>query len=198
PAEDMIAVLSNSDQLRILQIDTGQELTHLTVTPSPQSRELHLRPYRNRLVVLPEAVTDSDAQNDYLPVSDGVHVYGHAYGIDRSTMSLSWQQPLGHCFIRTLTPDLAPILPNVPLLVLVTRYQLEPEGGLPFGPSRHGARVIDVETGEDLFHPNDPVGVTLNDHWLQPDPEARKVYVSFERQIVTFDYNPPVPAEKQP
>ncbi|MCA9062197.1 MAG: PQQ-binding-like beta-propeller repeat protein [Planctomycetaceae bacterium] len=188
-AEDVVAVLSDARVLRILQIDSGTELCRLNVSPSPAARELYLRPCMDRLVVLPESVTDADEQfENLLPVTDGIHVHGHIYGIDRTTMELAWERPVQHHHIRRLSPDQPPILPNVPLLVLISRERQD--NGMGFGPSFHHAEVIDVHSGKTLYAPELNVGMTLNNHWMRLDPEHQAVVLSFERRFATFEYAP--------
>ena len=186
-AEDMVAILCEGKVLKLFRLDTGSELTSLEVTPVPEPRELYFRPHRDHFVVLPEAVEDPSLDLD--PVTEGLHVYGRMYGVHRESMSLAWDQPLEHLFIRTLRAFPGPIIPNAPVMVLLSRYRIIRDDTIAFS-SRYAARVIDVATGKqiDLGQEQKDVGRTLNHHWMTVDPDRLEVVLSFENRIFTLKY----------
>ena len=185
--EDVIAVLCEGKTLKLFRLDTGTELTSCDVTPVPEPRALYLQPRRDRLVILPEAVEDPSLDLD--PVSDGLHVYGRIYGIDRKSLQLAWDRPLEHMFLRTLRAFPGPMIPNGPILVLINRYRKFRQDSPAFS-SRYAARVLDVTTGDWLnMGPEiDDVGRTLNSHWMKLNPEQRQIVLSFENRYFTLDY----------
>lgn len=184
-AEDMLALLSNGSELRVIRIDTGTVLAKHTVAPVVDPRELYLRPSLNRLLILPESVEDPSLDLD--PITSGLHVNGRLYALDRTTLELAWDRPLDHRHLRILNAPEGPTIPNAPILVLLNRYRKPRESGNPGIVSRYAAQVIDVNTGEDLYFGQD-VGRTLNYHWLVVDALTRQLRLGFENFIVTFDY----------
>jgi hypothetical protein len=183
--EDVVAVLSEGRQLKLIQVDTGRILTDTAVTAVPEPRELILRESHGHYIVLPEAVEDPSLELD--PVLNAMHVYGRMYAFRKDSMQLVWDEALDHRHIRLMIPERAACLPNAPILVLLSRGgERNPQTQVP--RSVYGVRVVDVRTGKDLFRDND-VGTTLNQHWLQIDAENRKLTLSFDRRIITLDYS---------
>jgi hypothetical protein len=100
-----------------------------------------------------------------------------------------WEAPVEHLNIRLMIPERISILPNAPILLLISRTEMARPGLLAMR-SFHGAQVFDVRTGAVLL--NDPdVGMTLNDHWLHIDAAARRLTISFERHVATLQYAAP-------
>lgn len=187
-AEDMVAVLSNGSELRLFRLDTGLQLTSLTVTPVKNPRELYLRPSLGMLLVLPEAVEDPSLDLDI--VGSGLHVFGRMFAVDRKTMQLAWDQPLDHRYIRPANATPGPILANAPVLVLLARGPRDdnrPDGARA---TVYSTRIVDVLTGRDL-HLEKDVGNTLSYHWMTIDAGKHQVQVGFDRHILTFDYGQP-------
>ncbi len=181
---DVVALLCEGKQLKLVQTDTGRILADVPVTAVTNARELVLRYSAGHYVVLPESVDDGTL--DYDPVIDAMHVYGRVYSIREDTMSLAWDNPLDHRHIRLATPDRSVLLPNVPLLLLLSRGgDVNPKS--PIRRTHYGARVIDVRTGKDLYLDED-VGTTLNNLWLHIDAQTRKLQLSFDSRIISFDY----------
>ncbi len=183
--DDAVALLSNGSQLKLVQVDTGRVLSDLAVTRVTEPRDLFLRESHGHYLVLPEAV--DDASLDYDPVIDAMHVYGRIYSIAKETYTLAWDKELDHRHIKVMIPDRATILPNAPILVLLSR------GGSvnaqsPIRRTHYGARVFDVRTG-DLLYEEEDVGTTLNNHWLRVDANAQKLDLSFDRRVITLDYS---------
>jgi len=183
-AEDVVAVLSEGEQLKLVQTDTGKVLTDLTVMKATNPRQLILRQSSGHYIVLPEAVAADSEEFD--PIIDAMHVTGRIYSVREDTMQLAWDQPLDNRHIRLAIPERSVQLPNVPVLLLLTR------GGqtLPRSPIRrthYGAVILDVRTGEEIYRDED-VGTTLNSLWMHIDSVARKLQISFDSRIVTLDY----------
>jgi len=186
-----VALLSEGNQLRLLRVDSGEELCHLEVDPVAAPRELYLRKSLDRWLVLPEGAYDID--DDFDPVMSSLHIHGQLYAIDASTMELAWQQPIEHLHIRQLLPNQFPIIPNAPILALISRYRRNTE----FSFSSHmRAQVFDVFTGRQLYDSGGPkdenyddLGRTLNGHGLLIDAEAKQLILGFESRDITFDYS---------
>lgn len=186
-----IAVLSNRTELRLFRIDTGTEVSSESVPAVGPARHLYLRGSPHHWLVLPEAVEDPSYETD--PVIGSLHVHGHIYAVSRETGELAWTQPIEHAHIRQTTQQQFPILPNAPVLVLVSRIRLESEfGGFS---TRMRARVFDTRTGERLFDSGEPddgdwtnLGRTLNGHGLHIDAPNRRLLLGFETRDVTFQY----------
>jgi outer membrane protein assembly factor BamB len=189
--DGVVALLSDGRQLLLLESDTGKEICQLAVNPVPAPRQLYLRTTEDRWIVLPEAVDDPSLDLD--PVMSSMHVYGQMYGIDRSTAELAWQRPIEHMFIRQTIPSQSPILPNAPILVLISRYRKNTEFSFA---SHMRARVFDSRDGELLYDsgaPEDPgytdLGKTLNGHGLFIDADRQQLLLGFESRDITFDYS---------
>ncbi|MEZ6059358.1 MAG: PQQ-binding-like beta-propeller repeat protein [Planctomycetaceae bacterium] len=186
-AGGMVAVLSESNRLRIFDAESGETVSDLTVPDAPACRALYLRPCHERLLVLTESV--DDPSYDLNPISDTNPINGWIYAIDGGGKSLLWSRRTDHELLRILTPgQQPPFTPAAPLLVLLKR----PSDKLPDGsdaPTAHyAARVLDARTGEELFAEED-LGRTLNYHALRMDPQKRQIAIGFEVRNVTFDYD---------
>ena len=184
-AEDVVAVISEGRQVKLVQVDTGNVLADLAVTQIAEPRSLFLRYSHGHYIVLPEAVEDPSIDLD--PVLNSMHVDGRIWAIRRDSMTLAWESPVEHRWIRQMSPERATILPNAPILVLISRGGAAKPGSV-IRSTRYGAHVLDIRTGRTLLD-NDDVGVTLNNHWLRMDTEAKRLELSFERRVVTFDYS---------
>ncbi len=185
-AEDVVAVISEGRQLKLLHVDTGKVLTDLQVTQIAEPRELFLRSTHGHYIVLPEAVEDPSIELD--PVLNSMHVHGRIWAINHENMQLAWEQPVEHQWIRQMSPERATILPNAPILVLISRGGIQKPDSV-VRSTRYGTRVLDVRTGTELHHDKD-VGIALNHHWLRMDAGAQKLELSFESRVVTLDYSP--------
>ena len=102
-------------------------------------------------------------------------------------MQLRWDEPLDHRYIRRASAQTRVILTNAPILVLLNR------GGAADPKTRirrvrHGVKLIDVRTGEELFNQND-VGMGLNDFWLRIDGQQHQLELSFESHILKLDFS---------
>ncbi|MCA9038371.1 MAG: hypothetical protein KDA91_24770, partial [Planctomycetaceae bacterium] len=174
--------------LKLLRVDTGTELASIDVTAVPEPRNLYLRPYRDQLVVLPEAVEDPSLDLD--PVSEGLHVFGRMYAINRNGFQLAWDEPLGHYFLRSLKAMPGPILPSGPVMVLLARASQLREDGFA-RVSVYSAKVVDVRTGKDvdLGPEASNVGRALNYHWMKIFASEKRVELSFENRFFTLDYS---------
>jgi outer membrane protein assembly factor BamB len=188
--DDVVAVLSEGRQLKLIRADTGHVISDLAVEPVVNPRELHLRSSHGRYLVLPEAVNDPALEPT--PALNSMHVHGRIWALDQQTGALVWEAPVEHLNIRLMIPERISILPNAPILLLISRTEMARPGLLAMR-SFHGAQVFDVRTGAVLL--NDPdVGMTLNDHWLHIDAAARRLTISFERHVATLQYAAPSPA----
>jgi len=184
--DDTLAVLSDGEQLKLIDADTGRILFDQKVSKVPAPRELVLRQSLGMWIVLPEGVDDPSLE--LAPVQNAQHVFGRMFGIQKSSMQLQWDLPLEHRHVRNMVPERAPILPNVPILVLLNRSEQKVDNR-PVPRVRYSVQVVDVRNGRDLY--NDPdVGITLNDHWLHIDAAAKTLTLSFETRTVTFRYDP--------
>ena len=144
-----------------------------------------LRYSHGHFIVLPEAVEDPSVDLD--PVMNSMHVDGRIWAIRRDSMTLAWEIPVEHRWIRQMSPERATILPNAPILVLISRGGTAKPGSL-FRSTRYGARVLEIRTGKTLLD-HDDVGITLNNHWLRMDADTQRLELSFERRVVTIDYS---------
>lgn len=194
PQDGVIAVLCEGQRLLLVRSDTGRILTDLQVQPIPRPRQLHLQQAQGKYLVLPEARSEEDPSMDFFnPLIDAVHVHGAIYAVDQNSLQLAWQQPVTHRQIRGLTSTQArPLLSTSPLLVLLSRNRTPKPGGGFSVPV--GAQVLDVQTGK-LLYEDDNTGLTQNELWLSPNPENRRICLSFDRRIVIFQWKqePPGP-----
>ena len=184
-ADDVVAVLSDGRQLKLVQTDTGRILADLSVTEVKKPRELILRKSVGHYLVIPDGIDESTPEYD--PVIDAMHVYGRMYCIDSQTMALAWDEPLDHRHVRLATPERSVLLPNAPVLLLLSRGG-SPNPLSPIRRTHYGARLVDVRTGKDLYLDED-VGTTLNDLWMHVDGAARKIQLSFDSRIITLNYS---------
>ncbi|MFN9720390.1 MAG: PQQ-binding-like beta-propeller repeat protein [Planctomycetota bacterium] len=183
PIDDVIAVLAEGRRLMLIQIDSGKILADLEVTPSQNAFDLVLRKSHGEFIILPGADPDP---SDY-PINYATYVAGRMYAVNAGTFRLSWDCELEPRHIRTMVPERATMIPNAPVLVLLSRGSVgEMTSGLR--KVRYGVQVVDVHTGEDLFSSHD-IGVTLNEHWMHVDTEKKRITISFERRFVTLDYS---------
>lgn len=184
-SNDVVATLGDGHELKLVRLDTGLVLKTQQVTPAPAPRDLFLISSLRHYIVLPEGVDDPSIDLD--PVMEAMHVYGRMYGIDADTLELRWDQSLDHRYIRCVSAPQRVILPNSPVLVLLSR------GGPPDPVSgvrrvRYGTRIIDVRTGEEIMEQND-VGMGLNDFWLRVDEPHHQLELSFESHIFNLDFS---------
>ncbi len=184
--EDVVALLSEGKQLKLVSVESGRVISDLTVTPIPDPRKLYLQASQGHFVVLPEALSEEDPSLDFFnPIIDAVHVHGAIYAVNRDTNALAWEQPVRHRQVRLLTcTQTRPLLPNLPLLVLLSRDR-EPNSGK--AAVVIGAQVLDVRDGKVLYEDAN-TGLTQNELWLSPDSENGQLCLSFERRFVRFQY----------
>lgn len=185
-ADDVVALLSEGRQLKLVETDTGRVLADLPVTPVTAPRELILRKSSGHFVVLPDAVEPNAAEYD--PIIDAIHVCGRIYSIREQTMELAWDLPLDNRHIRLAIPERSVLLPNVPALLLLTRGRSGGPAESVLRRTHYGALVLDVRTGEELYRDAE-VGTTLNNLWMHIDATAQKLQLSFDSRIVTLDYS---------
>lgn len=185
-AEDVVALLSDGDQLRLVQLDTGKVLFDQKIDKLPVPRQLYLRVSQGQYLVLPEARTEDDPALDFInPVTDSVHVFGKIFAIGQQDLTLTWSKEVDHRFVQLSTPtQTLPVLPNAPILVLLSR---DGEGRPPVRNTRISARILDVRNGKELYY-DDNTGKTLNDHWLSIDAAKKQLLLSFERHFMTIRY----------
>lgn len=184
-SHDVVATLGDGHELKLVRLDTGHVLKTQEVTPVPDPRDLFLIKSLRNYIVLPEGVDDPSIELD--PVMEAMHVYGRMYGIDAETLELRWDQPVDHRYVRCVSTPQRVILPNSPVLVLLSRGgPSDPVSGVR--RVRYGARLIDVRTGEELMNQND-VGMGLNDFWLRVDEPHQQLELSFESHIFNLDFS---------
>ena len=184
--EDVVAVLSEGKQLKLVYADSGEVLSDLSVQQIPEPRKLYLQASQGQFLVLPEALSEEDPSLDFFnPIIDAVHVHGAIYAVNRETKALAWELPVTHRQVRLLTcTQTRPLLPNLPLLVLLSRDR-DPKSQ-KFSVVI-GAQVVDVRNGKLLYEDGN-TGLTQNELWLSSDAENRQLCLSFDRRFVTFSY----------
>ena len=185
--DDVVALLSEGRQLKLVETDTGRVLADLPVTPVTAPRELILRKSSGHFVVLPDAVEPNAVEYD--PIIDAIHVCGRIYSVREETMELAWDLPLDNRHIRLAIPERSVLLPNVPVILLLSRGPAGDPAERVLRRTHYGALVLDVRTGEELYR-DDEVGTTLNNLWMHIDSTAQKLKLSFDSRIVTLDYSP--------
>ncbi|MFO0976564.1 MAG: PQQ-binding-like beta-propeller repeat protein [Planctomycetaceae bacterium] len=185
-AEDVVALLSDGEQLRLVQLDTGKVLFEQKVDKLPVPRQLYLRASQGQYLVLPEARTEDDPALDFInPVTDAVHVFGRIWAISQQDLILSWSKEVDHRFVQLSTPtQTLPVLPNAPILVLLSR---DGEGRPPVRNTRISAKILDVRSGKELYY-DENTGRNLNEHWLSIDAAKKQLLLSFEDHIMTISY----------
>jgi len=187
PQDGVIAVLADGQRLLLLRSDSGRILADLQVQPIPRPRQLHLQQAQGKYLILPEARSEEDPSMDFFnPLIDAVHVHGAIYAVDQQSFQLTWQQPVTHMQLRGLTSTQArPLLSTSPLLVLLSRNRTpKPDGGYSFPV---GTQVLDVQSGRMLYA-DASTGLTQNELWLSPNPDNKRICLSFDRRIVIFQW----------
>ncbi len=185
--DDTVAVLTEGRQLQLLRVDTGDVLAEQTLPQMPSPRMLHLQSSGGRWIVLPEAYTEDDpGLEQFYPLPDAAHVHGVVCAVNQQTGQLDWTLSVEHRQVRLLACNQTrPFLPNLPLLVLLSR-------GRPPGSERFavlvGAQVIDVRTGDVVYEDAD-LGRTQNGLGLRPATEGQRIVLSSDRRDVTFTYD---------
>ena len=185
-ADDVVGLLSDGQQLKLVETDTGRILADLPVTAVTAPRELILRKSSGHFVVLPDAVEPNTEEYD--PIIDAIHVCGRIYAVREETMELAWDLPIDSRHIRLAIPERSVLLPNVPVLLLLSRGRAGGPAESVLRRTHYGALVLDVRTGEELYR-DDEVGTTLNNLWMHIDTTAKKLQMSFDSRIVTLDYS---------
>ena len=185
-ADDVVGLLSDGQQLKLVETDTGRILADLPVTAVTAPRELILRKSSGHFVVLPDAVEPNTEEYD--PIIDAIHVCGRIYAVREKTMELAWDLPMDSRHIRLAIPERSVLLPNVPVLLLLSRGRAGGPADSVLRRTHYGALVLDVRTGEELYR-DDEVGTTLNNLWMHIDTTAKKLQMSFDSRIVTLDYS---------
>lgn len=185
-ADDVVGLLSDGQQLKLVETDTGRILADLPVTAVTAPRELILRKSSGHFVVLPDAVEPNTEEYD--PIIDAIHVCGRIYAVREETMELAWDLPMDSRHIRLAIPERSVLLPNVPVLLLLSRGRAGGPAESVLRRTHYGALVLDVRTGEELYR-DDEVGTTLNNLWMHIDTTAKKLQMSFDSRIVTLDYS---------
>ncbi len=185
-AEDVVALLSDGEQLRLVQLDTGKVVFEQKVEKLPVPRQLYLRISQGQYLVLPEARTEDDPALDFInPVTDAVHIFGRIFAISQQELTLTWSTEIDHRHIQLTTPSQTlPVLPNAPILVLLSR---DGEGRPPVRNTRISARILDVRNGKELYY-DDNTGKTLNEYWLSIDAAKKQLLLSFESHVMTIRY----------
>ncbi|MCA9084064.1 MAG: PQQ-binding-like beta-propeller repeat protein [Planctomycetaceae bacterium] len=183
-----IAVLCDGSQLRLIDVLTGQTERQLEVPAAPESRFLYLRYSGGHWVVLTD-LFDRESE-DVNPISSSVVVNGPIYSINAESGELAWTDEADHEWLRILRPASAPrpVPPQAPFLLLMKRPWVRPEPGGPPTGAKYQARVLDVRTGSTLFADED-LGRDLSFHYVHFSPSSRKIELSFERRVITFDYS---------
>jgi hypothetical protein len=194
-ADDVVGLLSDGQQLKLVETDTGRILADLPVTAVTAPRELILRKSSGHFVVLPDAVEPNTEEYD--PVIDAIHVCGRIYAVREETMELAWDLPMDSRHIRLAIPERSVLLPNVPVLLLLSRGRAGGPAESVLRRTHYGALVLDVRTGEELYR-DDEVGTTLNNLWMHIDTTAKKLQMSFDSRIVTLDYSGSKPPNEEP
>jgi hypothetical protein len=186
-SEDLVALLSEGRQLRLVRIDSGQVLFNETVTAVEPPPDLFLRATSRHLVVI-SGGDDALMDDSFVHIQNHMHIHGRIWTIRRDTLQSAWDAPVEHSFLRMMQCEQRAILPNAPVLVVITRGDSAASGS-GISLQRPGAIVYDIHSGERLV--DDPrVGVTLNNHWLRIDAAAKRLDLSFERRQMTFEYAP--------
>lgn len=184
--EDTLAVLTEGRQLQLLRVDTGDVLAEHSLPQMPSPRMLHLQASDGRWIVLPEAYSEDDpGLEDFYPLTDAAHVHGVICAVNQQTAELDWKLSVEHRQVRLLACNQTrPLLPNLPLLVLLSRGRVPGSEGFAVVV---GAQVLDVRTGAVVYDTPD-LGRTQNGLGLRPDGDQRAIVLSSDRRDVTFSY----------
>lgn len=190
-ADNATALLSDGQQLKIVDLTSGAIRVSQKLTPVVQPRKLYLRSSQGLFVILPEALSEEDPSMDFFnPLPDAVHVHGRVYGIRQEDGVVVWEHAVRHRQLRLEhCSQRRPLLSVMPLLVLLNRERA------PNSRSSAvvvGAEVLDVRNGQVLY--TDPnTGLSQEQLWLQPAKSA-ELLLNFERRFVRFrsgDEQPP-------
>ncbi|MEY2726198.1 MAG: hypothetical protein RLZZ458_2065 [Planctomycetota bacterium] len=182
-AGDVVALLSEGRQLKIVDLRNGSVRIEKDVTPVAQPRKLYLRSSHGMYVVLPEALSEEDPSLDFFnPLIDAVHIHGRIYGIRQDSGELAWEHAVKHRQLRLEhCTQTRPLLSVFPLLVLLTR---EREPGFNRFSVVVGTEVLDVRNGK-VLHADSNAGQTQNRIWLS-SPVSGELLLSFDNRVVRF------------
>ena len=182
-----IAILSDGQRLRILDLDSATQICDMDVPPAIGSRHVHLRPAAEQWLVLTDVFDqEHDFQNPVGAVTS-VQVNGPIYAIAKATGQLTWTRNVEHRFLRVLHPTQGPFPPATPLLVLLKQPYRRDPNGVPRGATVQAA-IYDTRTGEVLYEDTD-LGYGLSYHRLAPDSKANTIEIAFDKRQIVFDYN---------
>ena len=182
-AGDVVALLSEGRQLRIVDVRDGSVRIERELTPVTEPRKLYLRSSHGMYVVLPEALSEEDPSLDFFnPLIDAVHVHGRIFGIRQQNGELAWEHPVKHRQLRLEhCTQTRPLLSVFPLLVLLTR---EREPGFNRFSVVVGTEVLDVRSGK-VLHTDPNTGQTQNRIWLNSSTPGQ-LLLSFDNRMVRF------------
>lgn len=181
---ETVALLSDGDRLKLVNTSIGELLLDETVLSVKNTRNLILRRSAGHYLILPEG--GSASNSDDFPVIDAMHVFGALYAVSADTRKIAWQMPLEHHHIRLSVTERSALIPNAPVLILLTRSGVQ-RTGTSVLRSHFGVKVINVRTGTIVYE-DDDVGLTLNQLWMHLSSVTREVKISFDRRIITLTY----------
>ena len=175
-----VAVLSDGDRLKIVDVTTQRLVSDVSVTPAARSQYLYLRPGRANWLVLTSCLDQEFGEQN--PVTESVQVNGQLYAIDRNSGEHAWSTKIDHEWIRTLHPSKNPAPTVNPLLILLKRPTEQ------LVPRAYNGRIFDVQSGKLLYEDQD-LGRDLSWHFTTLREQENAVDVAFDKRTITFDYN---------
>ena len=183
-----IAVLSNGDELQILNTVTGRRHSVSDVNAAVNSQFLYLRASAGQWLVLTDV--PSDDWEDRGMIRQSVPVNGFTYAIDQMNGQLTWQAAIDREHLRcrrTSGNPPHPIPEFAPVLLLMKRPRWDSTGAKTIRGARYQARIIDVRSGRQLIQ-DDDLGVQLSDHKISLDHKKNTIEIAFEKRNLLLDY----------
>ncbi|MFY9254624.1 MAG: PQQ-binding-like beta-propeller repeat protein [Fuerstiella sp.] len=184
-ADAHVAILSNGNELQIVDTKAGNRVCKLAVPEAADNMYLYLRPSAGQWLVLTDAFDqDHDEQN---PVNESVQVSGQIYSVNQASGELSWSFAITNEWLRIATPSQSPVLSNFPVLTLLKRPYPAPGPNGIRGGAAYRLKVLDVRTGKLLYEDNN-MGLGLNYFCIKPDDEKRELDLGIDIRSIKFRY----------
>ncbi|APZ94314.1 PQQ-binding-like beta-propeller repeat protein [Fuerstiella marisgermanici] len=182
-----LAVLSDGEQLQIIDTVSGVQCADQKVPVAKNSRYLYLRPAEGNWLVLTDVFDQDHGEQNPVSSSTMVIVNGHVYAISQDSGELVWSAETQHEYLRILNPSQSPTPPVTPLLILMKQPFQRAADGSPRGATIQ-AKILDTRTGKVLYEDED-LGRSLSYHSIKLNNDRRTIEIGFDKRSLFFDYS---------